>query len=119
MIQNNNRFPAGWNEDSVRSVLIHYENQTEVEAVEENEAALGVNTHPSVASISDTYLRRISIDPAIMVGKPLIRGTRIPVELLVRMVAQGISYPEILAEYPDLRIADIQAALIYAAAEQR
>ncbi len=53
------------------------------------------------------YLNRISIDPAVMVGKPVIRGTRIPGELLVRMVAQGISYNEILAEYPGLQVEDI------------
>lgn len=66
--------------------------------------------------MSDTYLSRIAINPAVMVGKPVIRGTRIPVDLLVRMVAQGVSYSEILAEYPGLQVEDIQAALFYAAA---
>ena len=66
--------------------------------------------------MNDNYLNRISIDPAVMLGKPVIRGTRIPVELLVRMVAQGIPYPEIVEEYPDLQTEDIQAALFYAAA---
>ncbi len=45
-----------------------------------------------------------------MTGKPVIKGTRVPVELLVRMVAQGISEAEILAEYPRLELADIRAA---------
>lgn len=60
-------------------------------------------------------LQRISIDPQVMVGKPVIRGTRIPVELIVRMLAQGIPEREILREYPRLQPDDIRAALAYAA----
>ena len=60
-------------------------------------------------------LDRISIDPQIMVGKPVIRGTRIPVELVVRMLAQGIPENDILEEYPRLELEDIRAALAYAA----
>jgi uncharacterized protein (DUF433 family) len=59
--------------------------------------------------------QRISIDPKVMVGKPVIRGTRIPVELVVRMLAQGIPENDILAEYPRLQLEDIRAALAYAA----
>jgi uncharacterized protein (DUF433 family) len=59
--------------------------------------------------------QRIQIDPGVMAGKPVIRGTRIPVELVVRMLAQGISEPEILREYPRLKLEDIRAALAYAA----
>lgn len=61
-------------------------------------------------------LRRVVTDPKIMVGKPVIRGTRIPVEMVVRMVAQGMSYQEILSDYPRLEVDDIAAALHYAAA---
>lgn len=50
-----------------------------------------------------------------MVGKPVIRGTRIPVELIVRMLAQGIPESEILRDYPRLQLEDIRAALSYAA----
>ena len=60
-------------------------------------------------------LERISIDPQVMVGKPVIRGTRIPVELVVRMLAQGIPENDILEEYPRLELEDIRAALAYAA----
>ena len=60
-------------------------------------------------------LERITINPTVMAGKPVIRGTRIPAEMLVRMVAQGISFDAILAEYPHLERQDIQAALLYAA----
>lgn len=58
-------------------------------------------------------LQRVVSDPNIMVGKPIIRGTRIPVEMIVRMVAQGMSADEILADYPRLKPVDIQAALHY------
>lgn len=63
-----------------------------------------------------SFLERISTDPKVMAGKPVIRGTRVPVEVIVRMVAQGIPREEILREYPYLEPEDIQAALLYAAA---
>jgi uncharacterized protein (DUF433 family) len=59
--------------------------------------------------------QRIVIDPRVMAGKPIIRGTRIPVELIVRMLSQGISEDEILEEYPRLELEDVRAALAYAA----
>jgi uncharacterized protein (DUF433 family) len=58
---------------------------------------------------------RIVINPQIMVGKPVIQGTRVPVELIVRMLTQGIPESELLKEYPRLQPADIRAALAYAA----
>jgi len=58
---------------------------------------------------------RITLDPKIMAGKPVIRGTRIPVDMIVRMIAQGMAESEIIAEYPQLIHEDIKAALIYAA----
>ena len=60
-------------------------------------------------------LERIEMNPKVMLGKPVIKGTRIPVELLVRMMSQGIPETKILAEYPRLELADIRAALSYAA----
>jgi uncharacterized protein (DUF433 family) len=64
----------------------------------------------------DEKLRqRIALDPQIMAGKSVIRGTRIPVELIVRMIAQGITNEAILQEYPRLQPEDIRAALDYAA----
>jgi uncharacterized protein (DUF433 family) len=59
--------------------------------------------------------QRISINPRVMTGKPVIRGTRVPVELIVRMLAQGIPERDILQEYPRLQPDDIRAALAYAA----
>lgn len=59
-------------------------------------------------------LQRIIIDPKIMVGKPVIKGTRIPVELIMRLIAQGIPEHEILDDYPHLTKEDLQAVLVYA-----
>jgi uncharacterized protein (DUF433 family) len=64
----------------------------------------------------DQLLERISVIPKVMVGKPVIRGTRVPVELIVKMLAQGIAEEEILQEYPRLEPQDIKAALAYASA---
>jgi len=49
-----------------------------------------------------------------MVGKPVIKGTRITVQLIVKLLAHGMSEDEILEEYPDLVKEDIKAALLYA-----
>lgn len=65
--------------------------------------------------MNEQLWQRVSVNPRVMVGKPVIRGTRIPVELIVRMLAQGIPEPDILQEYPRLQPADIRAALAYAA----
>lgn len=67
------------------------------------------------STMSGALSERIVVDPKIMVGKPVIRGTRIPVELVVRLVAQGIPETEILREYPRLEPDDVRAALTYAA----
>jgi len=65
--------------------------------------------------MEERLLDRIEINPKIMVGKPVIKGTRVPVELILKMLSQGISTEEILGEYPHLTKEDIQAALAYAA----
>jgi uncharacterized protein (DUF433 family) len=58
---------------------------------------------------------RIEIDAAILIGKPVIRGTRIPVELVLRKLSEGASEADLLDAYPRLTREDIQAALAYAA----
>ncbi len=64
----------------------------------------------------DELLRnRIELNPKVMAGKPVIRGTRMPVEMIVRMLANGVPETEILNEYPRLTQTDIRAALAYAA----
>lgn len=57
---------------------------------------------------------RIVVDPGILVGKPVIRGTRLAVEYIVELLAQGWSEAEILRNYPGLTREDIQACLVYA-----
>lgn len=57
---------------------------------------------------------RIVLDPAILVGKPVIRGTRIAVELVIELLAEGWSEPDILRNYPHLTRSDILACLAYA-----
>lgn len=65
--------------------------------------------------MSEFVADRIEINPEIMLGKPVIRGTRIPVELILRKLSEGASEAEILDAYPRLARQDIQAALAYAA----
>lgn len=64
-------------------------------------------------------LRRISIDPNVCFGKPCIRGTRIWVSLLLDLLADGMSIPEVLEEYPHLTEEDIRAAIAYGAEMSR
>jgi len=53
--------------------------------------------------------------PDVMLGKPVIRGTRIPVELIVRKIGEGASIEDLLDGYPNLTRESVQAALVYAA----
>ena len=57
---------------------------------------------------------RIVVDEKIAFGKPVIKGTRVPVELVIGQLAGGMTYEEVMREY-DLTLEDIQAALKYAA----
>ncbi len=58
---------------------------------------------------------RITVDPKVLVGKPVIKGTRIAVEFLMELLAEGWTHEQILGNYPHLTSDDIQAALHYAA----
>jgi uncharacterized protein (DUF433 family) len=62
----------------------------------------------------EELLDRIIVDPDILVGKPVIRGTRIPVYIIVGLIANGLTTKEILKEYPRLKEEDVKAALLYA-----
>lgn len=57
---------------------------------------------------------RIVADPAVLGGKPIVRGTRVAVYLIVDWVASGHTPEEIVEDYPDLTIEDVEAALEYA-----
>lgn len=65
--------------------------------------------------MKEKLLARIEVNPKVMLGKPVIRGTRIPVEIILRKLAQNISVKEILSDYPHLTEEDIRAAIAYAA----
>lgn len=58
---------------------------------------------------------RITTDPAVMLGKPCIKGTRITVELILRWLSEGRSFAELLEAYPHISENDIKAALAFAA----
>lgn len=62
------------------------------------------------------YKERITTDPNIMLGKPIIRGTRITVELILKKLSEGATIEELLETYPHLTREDILAALSYSAA---
>jgi uncharacterized protein (DUF433 family) len=59
-------------------------------------------------------LKRITVNPGIFGGKPIIRGMRISVELILSLLAQGETAEAILSDYPDLKPDDIRACLAYA-----
>ena len=63
-----------------------------------------------------TIPERIVIDPAVLAGKPIVRGTRLAVEHIIDLLAQGWLEAEILANFPGLTYDDIQACLSYASA---
>jgi len=65
--------------------------------------------------LEEELLSRIVVNPKVMAGKPVIKGTRIPVELILKLLAQGLSYDEVLKDYPHLTVEDVKAALLYAA----
>lgn len=58
---------------------------------------------------------RIASDPAVLMGKPCIKGTRIPVELILRKLGAGSSFADLLEAYPKLTEGDLRAALAFAA----
>ena len=64
--------------------------------------------------IDEKLLERITLDPEIMVGKPVVRGTRLTVEFILGLLAQGASEQEILSEYHGLTREDLQACLLFA-----
>jgi len=65
--------------------------------------------------MGDLIQERIEINPEVMLGKPVIRGTRITVELILRKLSEGATEADLLEGYPRLTRQDIQAALAYAA----
>ncbi len=60
------------------------------------------------------WQERISADPTVLVGKPVVKGTRVAVELVLDLLGRGYSHDDILAQYDHLTREDIQACLEYA-----
>jgi uncharacterized protein (DUF433 family) len=69
-----------------------------------------------MASEQHSYRDRIVTDPAILVGKPTVKGTRIPVELVLAKLARNPDLNELFTDFPRLTVEDVQACLEYAAA---
>ncbi len=63
----------------------------------------------------EKLLKRIAINPKIMLGKPVIKGTRLTVEIIVEKIAYGETIEDLKRDYPFLTEDDIRAALLYAA----
>lgn len=64
---------------------------------------------------SAKLLKRITMEPTVMLGKPVIKGTRMPVDFIAEKVAFGASIFELLDDYPFFKADDISAALLYSA----
>ena len=60
------------------------------------------------------FRERIVVDPAILAGKPVIRGTHVTVSMILGLVAHSVNFDEILEDYPELSGDDIRAAILYA-----
>lgn len=63
-----------------------------------------------------TYLNRVEINPKVLVGKPVIKGTRIPVALILNLLAKGYTVQRIVEAYPNLKRDDVLAAIRYSEA---
>lgn len=72
---------------------------------------MGAKTNPLYVS----YSKRITFNPQMMGGQACVRGMRIPVSLVLNLMAQELPAAEILREYPDLELEDLQACLSYGA----
>jgi len=58
--------------------------------------------------------QRITLDPAVLVGKPVVRGSRLAVEFVLELIAGGWSFDQVVASYPGLTVEDIRACVSYA-----
>jgi len=61
------------------------------------------------------FLERISCNPDVMMGKPVIKGTRITIEVILKKLSEGVSIQDILSAYPHLERDDVLAAISYSA----
>ena len=69
--------------------------------------------------LTDTQIdARIARNPQVLRGKPIIRGTRVPVYLIIDFINNGVTPAQVVEDYPDLTLEDVEAALAFAAQEQ-
>ena len=61
-----------------------------------------------------THIDQVELNPRVCNGKPVIKGTRIPVSVILEQIAEGESWEEVLVNYPELKREDIKAAVLYA-----
>lgn len=61
------------------------------------------------------FMKRIVVDPKVMAGKPVVKGTRIPVDAILQRIAEGVTTKDILEDYPQITESDVKAALEYSA----
>lgn len=65
--------------------------------------------------MDDALLQRITLNPAVCFGKPTIRNMRYPVEMILDLLNSGMTFDEILADYPDLEKEDLQVCFLFTA----
>ena len=65
--------------------------------------------------LTQSYREGITVDPDVMLGKPVIKGTRITIELILKKLSEGMTVEDLLAAYPHLTKDDVLAALSYSA----
>ena len=63
----------------------------------------------------EKLLKRITIDPKVMTGKPVIKGTRLTVQYILKLMGSGVTIDQIIEEYPKVKKEDVRACLMYAA----
>jgi uncharacterized protein (DUF433 family) len=81
----------------------------------ESKLSLVIKKHDEDLALLVDWHERISVDPKVLVGKPVIKGTRLSVEFILDLLANGWTIEQILDEYPQLEREDIIAVLKYAA----
>lgn len=69
-----------------------------------------------MTTMPPTYRERVTTDPRVLAGKPVITGTRIPVSLILNLLAHGYDIAQVLEAYPNLVEDDVRAAIAYAGA---
>jgi uncharacterized protein (DUF433 family) len=84
-------------------------------SINQNMVTIGVTSSSKIMARS----KRIVVDPKIMVGKPVIKGTRIPVVTIIHRIAEGSTMEEIIQDYPKITKKDIKAVLEYAESVMR